>query len=216
MLDGGVKAGIGTRSATYDRPTRGAARSKPHSPYSAAPQRALRLPGAHRAPSGHASATLCVVMEGSDFEELTLFTAVRDCSARSLLIGRRALVALGLPVATYDYDFWLHADDVEVFNAALAAHDHFASCTPAEARSRGRYVIENGEHIDVLIARTRSTVAGEVLTFEEAWSRRQMLPFGATEIVLPSIEDLIRTKSWAMRAKDVADIQLLEALRRQR
>jgi hypothetical protein len=117
-------------------------------------------------------------MEGSDFEELTLFTAVHDCS--------------------------------------VAAHEHFANCTPAEARERGRYVIENGEHIDVLIARTRSTVAGEVLTFEEAWSRRQTLPFGTTEIALPSIEDLIRTKSWAMRAKDVADIQLLEALRRQR
>jgi hypothetical protein len=155
-------------------------------------------------------------MEGTDFDEIELFRAVRSSPARSLLIGRRAMVALGLPVATYDYDFWLHFDDVEAFNAALAAHDHFANCSPAEARTRGRYVIENGEHIDVLIGRSRTTVAGEVLTFDDAWARKQTVPFGPTELMLPSIEDLIRTKSWAMRAKDVADIQLLEALRRQR
>jgi hypothetical protein len=29
------------------------------------------------------------------------------------------------------------------------------------------------------------------------------------------VRDLIRTKKWGMRAKDIADIQLLEALERQ-
>ena len=153
-------------------------------------------------------------MEASDLEEIDLFRAVRQSGARSLLIGRRALVALGLPVATFDYDFWLHADDIEPFNAALEPHEHFANCSPSEARARGRYVIENGEHIDVLISRSRTTVHGEALSFDEAWSRRQSLPFGPTELVLPCLDDLIRTKAWAMRAKDVADIQLLEALRR--
>lgn len=46
-------------------------------------------------------------MAASDLEEIDLFRAVRDCGARSLPIGRRALVALGLPVATFDCDFWL-------------------------------------------------------------------------------------------------------------
>lgn len=155
-------------------------------------------------------------MEASDLEEIDLFRAVRDCGARSLLIGRRALVALGLPVATFDYDFWLHPDDLERFNAALEVFDHFASCSPREARERGRYVIENGEHIDVMISRSRTGPEGTVLTFEDAWARRQALPFGPTELVLPCLDDLIATKSWAMRAKDIADIQLLEALRRQR
>ena len=153
-------------------------------------------------------------MDASDLGELELFRAIRASGARSLLIGRRALVALGLPVSTFDYDFWLHYDDIELFNAALERYDHFANHTPVEARARGRYVIENGEHIDVLISRSRSTPAGLLLSFDDAWSRKQSLPLGDTEIALPSLSDLILTKQWAMRAKDVADIQLLEALRR--
>ena len=154
-------------------------------------------------------------MDASDLEEIQLFRAVRESGARSLLIGRRALVALGLPVATFDYDFWVHFDDVERFNDALAPFDHFPNHAPDVARTRGRYVIENGEHIDVMISRSRTTISGEVLTFDDAWTRRQTLPFGPTELVLPAIEDLIRTKAWAMRAKDIADIQMLEALRKQ-
>ena len=153
-------------------------------------------------------------MEASDLEEIDLFRAVRESGARSLLIGRRALVALGLPLATFDYDFWLHVEDVERFNAALASHGHFPNYPPAEARARGRYVIENGEHIDVMLSRERTTQGGETLSFDDAWSRRQTLPFGPTELTLPSLDDLILTKSLAMRAKDIADIQLLEALRR--
>jgi hypothetical protein len=34
------------------------------------------------------------------------------------------------------------------------------------------------------------------------------------EIAVPTLDDLIRTKRWALRQKDVIDIQLLEALRR--
>ena len=34
------------------------------------------------------------------------------------------------------------------------------------------------------------------------------------EVCLPCLPDLIKTKEWAMRAKDIGDIQLLEALRR--
>jgi hypothetical protein len=36
------------------------------------------------------------------------------------------------------------------------------------------------------------------------------------EIHVPSIDDLIVTKRWASRAKDIADIQLLETLKRER
>jgi hypothetical protein len=38
--------------------------------------------------------------------------------ARVLLIRRKAMVLLGLPVATYDYDRWIHFDDIEKLNDA--------------------------------------------------------------------------------------------------
>jgi hypothetical protein len=151
-------------------------------------------------------------MEGGFLEEEELFEAVANSGARALLIGRRALVALGLPVSTYDFDFWVHIDDILAFNKALEAHDHFANVTPEIARTRGRYTIENGEHIDVMVSRSRSTADGTSLEFDDAWTRRQRLPFGKVHIAVPTIRDLITTKKWASRAKDIADIQMLEAL----
>jgi hypothetical protein len=50
-------------------------------------------------------------MEGSEFDEIEFFRALPGSGARALLIGRRALVVLGLPVLTADYDFWIHIDE---------------------------------------------------------------------------------------------------------
>jgi hypothetical protein len=43
-------------------------------------------------------------MQGPQFDEADLFAAMMRSGARFLLIGRRAMVALGLPVLTADYD----------------------------------------------------------------------------------------------------------------
>ena len=58
-------------------------------------------------------------MKAGGFESEDLFAAIAGTGARALLIGRQALVVLGLPVLTADYDFWLHGDDIVRFNAAL-------------------------------------------------------------------------------------------------
>ena len=42
-------------------------------------------------------------MRGSEFDELQFFEAIQSSRARALLIGRRALVLIGLPVLTADY-----------------------------------------------------------------------------------------------------------------
>ena len=41
--------------------------------------------------------------------EVNFFGAIDKSGARALLIGRRALIALGMPVLTADYDLWLSA-----------------------------------------------------------------------------------------------------------
>ena len=45
---------------------------------------------------------------------LAFFRAIQKSRTRALLIGRRALVLLGLPVLTADYDYWLAMADVLV------------------------------------------------------------------------------------------------------
>ena len=101
-------------------------------------------------------------MQGSEFDEAEFFRAIAASGARALLIGRRALVALGIPVLTADYDFWLHIDDIAAFNAAVEAQGLSPTRTPDEARGRGRYVLENDERVDVPspVPCPRSTASG--------------------------------------------------------
>jgi hypothetical protein len=155
-------------------------------------------------------------VQGPEFDEAEFFRSIAASGARVLLIGRRALVALGIPVLTADYDFWIHIDDIAAFNAALVPHGLHPSHTPDEARARGRYVLENDEHVDVLVARSVPTVDGVRVGFDDVWTRRVVLEVapGAT-VAAPSIDDLILTKRFGGRPKDLEDIRLLEALRRE-
>lgn len=156
-------------------------------------------------------------VKNDEYDDEDVLGAIASSGARVLIIGRRALIILGLPVMTNDYDLWIHIDDIERLNAAFGPLDHFPSKAPEAARQTGRYVLENGERIDVLVARFASTKDGATrLSFDEAWERRQEVEVNpGVSIALPSIADLITTKRWSARQKDIADIQLLEALRRE-
>lgn len=148
------------------------------------------------------------------FDEGEFFGALARSGGRILLIGRRALIALGLPMVTADYDLWVHIDDIELLNRAAEPFDFVPSLPPEQARRRGRYVLEDGEHVDVLVARSQTTQAGARLAFDDAWSRRQSVRAGsAVTVTIPAIDDLILTKQWAMRDKDIADIRFLEGLK---
>ena len=153
-------------------------------------------------------------MEGTEFDELAFFRAVANSGARALLIGRRALVALGLPVLTADYDYWVHPDDAAPFNRAAESFGLIASHTPEQARGGGRHVLENDEHVDVLSARSARTVDSVSVTFDDLWLRRRVLTLTSdTVVAVPAIDDLILTKRFRARPKDIEDIRLLEALR---
>lgn len=153
-------------------------------------------------------------MQTGELDDEAFFRTLAASGARALLIGRRALILLGAPVMTADYDLWVHADDIELLNQSFEEVDHVANQSPEEARRRGRYVIENGERVDVMVARS-APGAGIHLTFDAAWERRTELTVAAgVTVFIPSVPDLITTKRWASRPKDLVDIQFLEMLRR--
>lgn len=151
-----------------------------------------------------------MIVDASPFDEGALFRGLASRGVRALLIGRRAIIALGIPVVTGDYDIWLHIDDIERLNQALEPLGLLANRTPAEARQRGRYVMENSERVDVLVARVVPTVHGERVAFDEVWERRVPTEVAPdVTISLPAIEDLIRTKMFGARPKDAEDIRTL-------
>jgi hypothetical protein len=153
-------------------------------------------------------------VQASPFDELAFFRAIATSGVRALLIGRRALIALGLPVMTRDYDYWIHRDDIDRFNEALRVLELYPTRTAEEARQLGRYVVEGDEHVDVLVARAVSTIDGTMIAFDDVWSRRMELPIaGGVTIAMPTIEDLIATKKFGARPRDADDIRWLEKLR---
>ena len=153
-------------------------------------------------------------MRSEDFDELSFFRAIHESGVRALLIGRRALVLLGLPVLTADYDFWIAIDQIAAFNAAAARCDLHATVDPDEARRRGRYAVENDEHVDVLVARSVTTVDGVQVGFEDVWAQRRAVTLAPDiEVQRPAIDDLILTKRFADRPKDLEDIRLLRMLK---
>jgi hypothetical protein len=154
-------------------------------------------------------------VQAGAFDEEELFAVIARNGVRALLIGRRALVALGIPVLTADYDFWIHIDDIAALNAAVEPLDLFPNRTAEEARKLGRYVLEGDERIDVFVARQASTKEGTTVRFDDVWARRRSIAY--TErlaIAVPCIDDLILTKRWSLRPKDVDDIELLEKLKK--
>jgi hypothetical protein len=151
-------------------------------------------------------------VRGSTFDEVAFFRSIAGSGARALLIGRRALVLLGLPVLTADYDFWIHIDDIERFNATAAAFELHPTHAPEDARRRGRYVLENDEHVDVLVARSVPTLEGRAVTFEQLWRDRRSIQLPGAPVAVPSIAGLILTKQIKSRPKDLEDIRLLRAI----
>jgi hypothetical protein len=150
-------------------------------------------------------------VQNDEFYDEDFFRTLTSSEARALLIGRRALVALGAPVMTTDYDLWLHFDDIEKLNAAFANVDHYPNHEPADARKRGRYVLENSQHIDVMISRSQGSEAS-YLSFDDAWERRRPIRVPGGEVFCPCTRDLIRTKEWAKRPRDLVDIDWLTVL----
>ena len=153
-------------------------------------------------------------MRESAFDEVEFFRAIAESGVRSVLIGRRALVLLGLPLLTADYDFWIDIEGIAAFNAATAPFDLLPSRAPDEARLSGRYVLQNDERVDVLVARSVTTVDGENVLFEAVWSRRREIELtSGVRVSVPTLDDLIATKRFGARPKDLEDIRLLEILR---
>lgn len=153
-------------------------------------------------------------MEADPFDEAEFYAALANSGARVLLIGRRAVIAWGVPVITADYDLWIPSSDAELVNRALHPLDMVPNRQPEDARKVGRYVIENGERVDVLIARSVPTLDGVRVEFDQVWSRREeLLVAPDVRIAVPCIDDLILTKRFAARPKDAEDIRLLRALK---
>ena len=153
-------------------------------------------------------------MDASAFDELEFFRAIARSGVRSLLIGRRALVLLGLPVLTADYDFWIDIEDIVRFNAAAEPFGLRPTRSPDDAR-RAADTSSRTTSTSMCSSPAPCPRRRRGRGFGALWERRRSLcwPWGLYRD--SGIAGLILTKRISARPKDLEDIRLLEVLRRE-
>jgi hypothetical protein len=141
---------------------------------------------------------------------LDLLRLLLDAGARFLVVGAHAMAVHGVPRATGDLDIWLDPDPANAQRAWGALLEFGApvremGVTRDDLESPG-VVIQIGQpprRIDLL-----TRVSG--LLFAEAWPNRATHTVGALAVPFLGRDDLVRNKRASGRAKDLADLDVLE------
>jgi hypothetical protein len=130
-----------------------------------------------------------------------------------LVVGAHALAAHGHVRATKDLDVWVRPNAENAKRVLMALREFGASLhdlTEADLTTPGT-VFQMGLpplRIDVITA-----IDG--VSFDEAWSARLLTKFADQPTAVLSREHLIRNKRTAGRAQDLADVEWLEANKRE-
>lgn len=157
-------------------------------------------------------------MQGESFvRPLDFVKALGAGKVKYLLIGRQALIAYGAPVATHDYDLFI-GNEPKTLHAFLGVCDRldmevipFGSDDPAKSYKLSIY--SGGSKIDVFRAKAYSLKSGGSVTFDEMWDSREVIRLkNGTELNLPSLECLEKTKRIRLSPKDVEDIKYIREL----
>jgi hypothetical protein len=141
-----------------------------------------------------------------DFVEM--LSALSDAGAEFLLVGAHALAAHGVPRATGDLDLWVRpsAENAVRVLAALRAFGAPLFDLTAEDLQEPGTVFQLGvvpSRIDLLTGITG-------VEFATAWANRIELNVEGLTVPCIGRADLVANKRATGRAKDLADVELLE------
>lgn len=153
-------------------------------------------------------------MEGEVFlDPLEFLEDLYDRDLPYLLVGRQALVLLGAPLMTADYDFYF-SPEVEHLEELLAlARIKKLEVSPSDPRQLPFFsLLGDTLKLDFVRCRSYQTVDGETFCFEELYRRKKVIPIDTFAVSLPTIEDLIRIKKVRSSPKDLEDIKYLQVL----
>lgn len=132
---------------------------------------------------------------------------LRAVQLEAILIGNAAAAIQGAPVTTVDLDFYYRESGVnDAKLKKLADHLNARLTRPYPALSSLYRIIveEDGFHIDFL------TVMEGVRSLASLRSRSSRVSIEGRELVVASLEDVIRSKKLAGRPKDLAVMYVLE------
>ena len=148
-------------------------------------------------------------MLNEDYKEI--LQSLSDEDVKFLLVGAYALAAHGYPRATMDIDIWVmpSPDNAEAVLRALRTFGAPLHELTIDDLQKDDTIFQIGvapRRIDII-----TSASG--LQFEEAFARSLEIDVEGLRINIPSLSDLIRNKKASGRTKDLADVEVLEALR---
>ncbi len=130
-----------------------------------------------------------------------------------LLVGRQALVLLGAPLMTADYDFYLSPEVEHLKRLLSLAQEKNLELSEKNPQNRPFFsLFSDTLKLDFFRARSYAVKGGDSFTFDELFSRKKVLPVEDFAVYLPTIADLIKIKQVRNSPKDVEDIKYLQAL----
>jgi hypothetical protein len=157
-----------------------------------------------------------------------IFAALEDAGVRYLVVGGVAVVLHGHPRLTADLDLVLALDRANVEAAAEALRDlGYRPRAPvaiedlADASRRRAWIDEKGLTVLSLASAEFPLTevdlfATEPFSFDDAYARALRVSISGVRVTAASIGDLIALKRAAGRPKDLADVEALEAIARER
>jgi len=146
-------------------------------------------------------------------DPLDFLRELHDHDLRYLLVGRQAMVLLGAPLLSSDYDFYLSPEAEDLETMLSLAKDLDLEVSPRDPGRRPFFSLLSATlKLDFFRSRSYSIPGGETFTFEEVFGRRRVIPVEGFSVYVPTLRDLIRTKMVRGLPKDLEDIKYLEAL----
>lgn len=142
----------------------------------------------------------------SDFEEMLL--AFNAAGVKYLVVGAYAVAVYARPRATGDIDLWVEAtpENASRVFQALAAFGAPLDQVNEQTFTEPEIVFQIGVppiRVDVM-----TSIDG--VAFEDAWPNRLASVIGSVPVAVIGREELVRNKSATGRAKDLADLELLQ------
>lgn len=137
-----------------------------------------------------------------------MLSGLSDSGVEFLLVGAYAMAAHGHPRATGDLDIWVRANPENAVKVLVALSRFGAplhDLTIEDLATPG-IIFQIGvepSRIDIL-----TEISGVI--FSDAWERKISIEMNGCSMSVIGLEDLIKNKRAAGRAKDIADVETLE------
>ena len=137
-----------------------------------------------------------------------MLSGLSDSGVEFLLVGAYAMAAHGHPRATGDLDIWVGANPENAVKVLVALSNFGAPLhdLTIEDLSTPGIIFQIGvepSRIDIL-----TEISGVI--FSDAWKRKISIEMNGCSMSVIGLEDLIKNKRAAGRAKDIADVETLE------